>query len=268
MIPRHFPRMVAAELRVVFGRASGRLALAVALIVGVLAVALMYTAHEYGSNAQANGQPVSSLVTYSATECASWALRGRNFFVLPLVLLLCGASALGGELGDHTARELLVRPVSRASLVLAKLTALAVLSLATLAITFLPALAGGGLFFGFTPGLLPPLALGYLASWGRDLGLLSLAFLCSTFFTNVGTAVVVVALFLMADLGARLALKLIGMMGMASAETIAQFLPGAALDAWEHWDSGWEWQPLVALLVLTVVAIVATIARVDRMDVA
>jgi ABC-type transport system involved in multi-copper enzyme maturation permease subunit len=268
MIPRHFPRMVAAELRVVFGRASGRLALALALVVGVLAVALMYGAHEYGGNAQANGMPVSSLVSYSATECASWALRGRNFFVLPLVLLLCGASALGGELGDHTARELLVRPVSRASVVLAKLTALAVLSLATLVITFLPALAGGGLFFGFTPDLLPPLLLGYLASWGRDLGLLSLAFLCSTFFTNVGTSVVVVALFLMADLGARLLLKLAGMMGMASAESVAQFLPGAALDAWEHWETGWMWQPLVALLVLTVVAIVATIARVDRMDVA
>jgi len=188
--------------------------------------------------------------------------------VLPLVLLLCGASALGGELGDHTARELLVRPVSRASVVLAKLSALAVLSLATLAVTFLPAILGGGLFFGFTPDLLPPLLLGYLASWGRDLGLLSLVFLCSTFFTNVGTSVVMVALFLMADLGARLALKLAGMMGLASADTIAQFLPGAALDAWEHWDTGWLWQPLVALLVLTVLAIVATIARVDRMDVA
>ena len=266
MIPRHFPRMVAAELRVVFGRASGRLALAVALIVGVLAVALMYAGHEYGGNVQQNGAPV--VFSYSATDCASWALRGRNFFVLPLVLILCGASALGGELGDHTARELLVRPVSRASVVLAKLSALAVLSLATLVVTFLPALAGGGLFFGFTPDQLPPLLLGYLASWGRDLGLLSLAFLCSTFFTNVGTSVVMVALFLMADLGARLALKLAGMMGLASAESIAQFLPGAALDAWEHWDSGWEWQPLVALLVLTVLAIVATIARVDRLDVA
>ena len=63
MIPRHFPRMVAAELRVVFGRASGRLALALALVVGLLAVGLMYAAHEYGANAQANGMPVSSLVT-------------------------------------------------------------------------------------------------------------------------------------------------------------------------------------------------------------
>jgi hypothetical protein len=116
--------------------------------------------------------------------------------------------------------------------VLAKLTALAVLSLATLVLTFLPALAGGGLFFGFTPDLLPPLLLGYLASWGRDLGLLSLAFLCSTFFPSVGPRSSSVALFLMADLGARLLLKLAGMMGMASAETIAQFLPGAALDAW------------------------------------
>jgi ABC-type transport system involved in multi-copper enzyme maturation permease subunit len=265
-MPRHFPRMVVAELRVVFGRASGRLALALGLAVGLLAVALMYAAHEYGRDAQVNGAP--AFVSFSATECASWALSGRNFFVLPLVLLLCGASALGGELGDHTARELLVRPVSRASVVLAKLSALAVLSFATLVVTFLPALAGGGLFFGFTPDLLPPLLLGYLASWGRDLGLLSLAFLCSTFVTSVGTAVVVVVLFLMADLGARLLLKLLGMMGVASAETVAQFLPGAALDAWEHWDTGWQWQPLVALLALTVVAIGATIARVDRMDVA
>jgi ABC-2 type transport system permease protein len=266
VIPRHFPRMVAAELRVVFGRASGRLALAVALTVGVLAVALMYAAHEYARDAQVNGAP--AFVSFSATECASWALRGRNFFVLPLLLLLCGASALGGELGDHTMRELLVRPVSRASVVLAKLSALAALSLATLALTFVPALAGGGLFFGLTPDLLPPLVLGYLASWGRDLGLLSMVFLCSTFVTSVGTAVVVVVLVLMADLGARLLLKLVAMMGVPRAEAVAQFLPGAALDAWEHWDTGWAWQPLVALFVLTTVAIIATIVRLDRMDVA
>ncbi len=260
--------MVAAELRVVFGRVSGRLALAVALAVGVLAVALMYAAHEYGGNAQANGAPVSSMITFSATDCASWALRGRNFFVLPLVLLLCGASALGGELADHTARELLVRPVSRASVILAKLTALAVLSLATLVATFVPALVGGGVLFGFTGELLPPLLLGYLASWGRDLGLLSLALLCSTFVTSVGTAVVVVLLFLMADFAARMLLKLLGVVGMTGVETVGQFFPGAALDAWEHWSTGWMWQPLLGLFVLTVAAIAATIVRVDRMDVA
>jgi hypothetical protein len=58
------------------------------------------------------------------------------------------------------------------------------------------------------------------------------------------------------------------MMGIARAETVAQFLPGAALDAWEHWNTGWAWQPLVALLVLVVAAIAATIVRLDRMDVA
>jgi ABC-type transport system involved in multi-copper enzyme maturation permease subunit len=268
VIPAHFPRMVAAELRVVFGRASGRLALGVALAVGLLAVALMYAAHEYGGSAQANGTPVSSLVSFSAADCASWALRGRNFFVLPLVLLLAGASALGGELADHTARELLVRPVSRPSVVLAKLAALAVLSLATLGATFVPALVGGGALFGFTGDLLPQLMLGYLASWGRDLGLLSLVFLCSTFVTSVGTAVVVVVLFLFADFGARMLLKLLGVMGVAGAETIGQFLPGAALDAWEHWNTGWMWEPFLGLFVLTAVAIAATIARVNRMDVA
>jgi ABC-type transport system involved in multi-copper enzyme maturation permease subunit len=258
--------MVAAEVRVVFGRASGRLALAVALTVGVLAVALMYAAHEYGGSVQANGAPV--LFSFSATDCAGWALRGRNFFVLPLVLLLAGASALGGELGDHTLRELLVRPVSRPAVVLAKLVALAVLSLATLLLTFVPALVGGGVFFGFTGETVPPLLLGYLASWGRDLALVSLAFLCSTFVTSVGTAVVVVVLVLMADFAARMLLKLLGAVGVAQASAIEPLLPGAALDAYEQWSTGWTWQPIVGLVVLTVVALGATIVRVNRADVA
>jgi hypothetical protein len=128
-------------------------------------------------------------------------------------------------------------------------------------------LVGGGALYGFSGDQLPQVMLGYLASWGRDLGLVSLALLCSTFVTSVGSTVVVVVLFLMADFGARMLLKLVGMMGMAGAATIGQFFPGAALDAWEQWSTGWTFEPFLGLFLLTAVALAGTIARLERLDV-
>ncbi|HND33873.1 MAG TPA: ABC transporter permease subunit, partial [Myxococcota bacterium] len=147
MIPAHFPMMVVAELRKTFSKGSGIAALIVALLVGILTAAAVYQV-QHMEGASINGTSVSELVTVDAVQIAGYALRVRNFFVLPMFLVLGMAGSVAGELSDRTLRELLVRPVSRASVLFAKLTASGILSLITLTLTLLPAFALGALLFG------------------------------------------------------------------------------------------------------------------------
>ena len=127
-MPSHFLAMVTAELRMVFSRGSGLGAVVISLAIGVVTVAVMYWVHGNVGAAQLNSSPVGDFIRFSGPDCAGWALAARNFFILPLLLLLATGSTLAGELSDSTLREVLVRPVSRWSVLLAKLIALMTLS--------------------------------------------------------------------------------------------------------------------------------------------
>ncbi|MDP6931931.1 MAG: ABC transporter permease, partial [Myxococcota bacterium] len=129
-----FGCVLRAELRLVFGSSAGRLALAVAALVGLVAVAATQAAVQ-GAAEAGDGSLLQSVTEVTAVQVAGWALVGRNFFILPLVLLLAAGHAQAGEMGRHTLREALVRPVGRCDLLLAKLSALVALSAATLLVT-------------------------------------------------------------------------------------------------------------------------------------
>ncbi|HCH66854.1 MAG TPA: hypothetical protein DFR83_28885, partial [Deltaproteobacteria bacterium] len=103
--------MIRAEIVAVFGRWSGRGALVVALAVGLLAVGGLEMASRAADNINANGTPAASMLTVDWATCVAWSLQARNFFVLPLLIALAGASTLSGELKENTLREILVRPV-------------------------------------------------------------------------------------------------------------------------------------------------------------
>lgn len=274
-MPRQLPAMVVAEVRKVFTRGSAMAALVVALVVGLGAVLVMWKIEGMTEGGPSvNGTPVSQMVSASGIDVAGGALWARNFFVLPLFLLLAGASAVGGELGDRTLRELVVRPVPRWSVLVAKLLALALLSATTLVLTLVPSLALGTALFGLAPadaGIDTPtvtaLLGGYAASFLSDIGLLTIVSAVSLVVPSVGGTVVAVALVLLVDLAIRGLLSLLSTFGVAEAAQLQPWTLGNALACWEGWKDGWDVAQFGALGAFVVVAVAFAVARFHRMDV-
>ncbi|RME21989.1 MAG: ABC transporter permease [Deltaproteobacteria bacterium] len=269
---RHLLSMIGAEARAIYGRGSARLAMVVAVLCGVvvaLAMQWLFTRAGMGAvDAQINGNPISQMVEFSAGAVGGWALRLRNLFVLPLVLLLATAASLAGELGDHTLREVLVRPVPRWSVLAAKFVVLAVLALVTQALTAAPALGAGMVFFGTDgPTSVQGVLLGYAASWLSDLGLIAIGMLVSTFARSVGAVVVGTMLLLMADLGIRAVLQGMIWLGVSGAEAVQRAMPGNALACWEGFTGDWDPAAFVGLAVIFGVCMALTGWRFQRLDV-
>ncbi len=267
MIPKHLPRIFIAELVKTLLRGSGIAAVLVAAAVGLLAVGSMAGAEYLGNEASVNGLPLEQILSFSGVTVAEWGLRARNFFLLPLLLLWATGASFAGEFKNHTLREQLVRPVPRWSVLVAKLMALSVLSALTLLVTGLLASGLGALLFG-VEGEWGPVALGYLASWPSDLGLLCMGILVALLLRNVAGVVVLVVLYLALDLVARLVLTLIGKLpSVEVAADIARFMPGEALAAWEGYADGWNWVSFAGLGVLVVVCLSISMLRFRRMDI-
>ena len=266
MPPQMFA-MIKAEVAAVFGRWSGRGALALALVVGLLAVGGLEGASRAAENVQANGSPAASFLKIDWSTCVAWGLQARNFFILPLLIVLSGASSLSGELKENTLREVLVRPVPRWSIVFAKVCALALLSLCTLVITATTAVAGGAAIFP-TEGTISGQLAGFAMSWLSDLGLITMTLLVASFSRSVGGVVVGLALYLGIDWGLGALLGFLGNFGVEWAPVVQDFLPGTALKAWADWEGlAFEPKRVGALLGWTALTWVLATIRVQKMDV-
>ena len=265
-MPPQFLRMLWMELVTVFKRRTGIAVLVVALLVpiAVLGAIALIKARTVGLTVQ--NTPAEQLMQFTAAEAAGWALRGRNFFVLPLFLLLATGEAFAAEREDRTLRELLVRPVPRWSVLAVKFLALFALALVSLGLSLIPSIVGG-FAISQDPGPVWDLLLGYLASAASDAGLISLGLLAGTFVRGAGGVVVSVIALLMLDMGARGLLWIMGKAGLTWADQVSGLLPGASLAAWEGWTSGWAWQPFAGLAVLLGVCLGATLLRLQRADV-
>lgn len=265
-MPPQLPRMILAEIRSVFSRNSGRAALVIAALIGIIAVGALHQAGQVADEVKANGVPAASMLKVSLTGALGWALQFRNFFVLPLLLSLSAAASLSGELAGNTFRELLVRPVPRWSVIAAKLAALMVLSAGSLVLTFSTALVSGAALFGMSDGVTDAL-LGYAATWACDLGLVCMTLLLASFLRSVGGVVVALALYLMADRMAGMGLGLLGSLGVDWASAVRPYLPGNALSFWGDWDGVYDEGKAIGLAGLVVVCLAGTLLRVQRMDV-
>lgn len=274
MIPAHFPWMIWAELRKLYSRGTGIGALIIAALVGIGAVGIMYQAG-HNDTAQINGASLAQIVKLNAIECSGWALSARNFFVLPLFLLLAAASSVAGELGDRTLREDLVRPIPRWSALAARMIAASSLAGVTLVITAALSFLPGLVLFGLpAPDAVPVdyptvgrLALGYLASFASDIGLIAIATLLSLIVRSVGGVVVTMVLVLMADAAVRSVLYLMNMASIAIAAQLQPWTLGNALGCWQGWSTEFEPMRFVALAIVTIAATSIATVRLSRMDV-
>jgi ABC-type transport system involved in multi-copper enzyme maturation permease subunit len=264
-------QLLRTEVRLLLSRGSARAALAVALVVGIVPVLAGLKMQGMGPGGPSlNGVPVNQLVQLDGVTVAGWALQGRNFFVLPLFLVLATAASFAEDLHDRTLREVLLRPLSRVDLLVARWGALAALSAATLLLTCVPSLALGLALFGM-PAFGQPEVVdvvgGYAASFLSDLGLLALTTLVALFLKNAGSVVASLILILGLDMGVRLVLKGLKMLGMESATALVPWTFGDALACWEGWKDAWSIQQLLAVLAWTAALALLSSVRLRRMDV-
>ncbi len=268
MSPAHFWRMVQAELRAVFGRTSGKAVIILSALVPILAAIAMNRAMISAEEATFNGTPASTFLDMTWRGVLDWALTGRNFFILQLPLVLAAAGTLAGELGDNSLREALTRPVPRWAVIAAKMCALTALSASSLLLTWVVALAGGGMVAG-TEGDIGGVSLGFAASLGSDLGLIAAAMLAAVFLRSVGSVVVVVIMTLIVDMALGYGFKGLGVLGVEWARAAADYLPGNALDVWQGWNAaeGFDPRQWAGLAVLFVVGLGGALFRFQRMDI-
>ncbi len=268
MTAAHLLGILRVEARTIYGRGSARLALVVALLTGVGALLAHQWIQGQAASIEANGAPVTQMIEFSGPAVAGWALRVRNFFVLPLVLLLATAASFAGEIGDQSLREALVRPVPRFVVLFSKAVVLGSLAALTLLASLIPSLGGGIALFGNEGSTtVPAVLLGFAASLLSDLGLIGLGLLASTFVRSVGGVVVSLILLLMADTGLRAMLKGMAWLGADWAEAVGRALPGNALACWEGWTGAWDPWAFGGMAVLLVSSYGLTAWRFQRMDV-
>lgn len=275
-MPRQFLSMVRVELLKVFSRGSGIGALFVAVAVGLVVALAMKQVSGMQDQMSFNGQSVRGIVTFDMVQVGRWALWARNFFVLPLLLLLSTAGALAGEHADRTLRELVVRPVPRWSILVAKGLALSVLSALTLVLTAAVSLALGYALLG-APAIdqsiatggdsLSRLALGFMASWASDLALIAVGMALSTFVRSVGGVVVSIVLLLMFDRAVWLVLKAASLLGLEAANTLVQWTLVNAMGCWEGWESEFVIGQFVSVAVIASAAWAVATLRFTRDDV-
>lgn len=271
MIPSQFPLMILAELRKIFTRGSGIATLVVSFVLGAVVVAGIWR-FQGAIQMSSNGSPMAAVAQMTGIEAAGTALAARNFFILPMFLLLVVAGSVAGEWNDQTLRELLVRPVARTAVLWAKLIAFAVLSLLSLLLTFIPSFSAGLLLMGAPEGetlmqAVTSLLSGFAVSFLTDMCWISIGMMVSLHVRSAGAVVVGVVFFLGLDAALRAFLWVLDKVGVASADTLRMFTLSYGLDAWSGWKEGWEWQRFLSLALLLIFSHFWTLARFRRMDV-
>jgi ABC-type transport system involved in multi-copper enzyme maturation permease subunit len=269
-MPPQFRAMIQAELQAVFRRGSGKAALVASVLVGLV---IVFGFHQVAIRAGADSaNQARDLFDSSARGALGGALRLRNFFIIPLFLVLAVGASVSEEMHDNTLREVLIRPVNRVSVLAAKLIALCSLSAATLALTFGTTLLLGAPLLGMAEAI-DAIALGYLASFGSDVGLICMALVPAVLLRGSGPVVLAVVLFLIADFTLRYAFKAIGPIAdkfgqqdLAGLDEIAAYFPGEALACWEGWKDGFEGAQFAGLGAIIVICIAGATARFLRRD--
>lgn len=274
MTPAHFWWMVRAEARKVFTRGVGMATVGASVLVAVLTT-LMLQRVDNADSVRIMDQSLGEMVSTSAVGAAGWALWTRNFFVLPMFLILATATAIASEHADRTLREVLVRPVPRWAVLATRLVALTALAAASLGATLVTSLAMGVPMFGFPePGPMTPEApglgavlLGYAVAVLSDVALIVLTMALCLVVRSAGLVVVGLATFLMIDFGAYGVLLALSKLEFATAQALQPFTLWSAMHAWQGWELGWTPEPFLVLALYTALAGGFAVARFRRLDV-
>jgi len=259
-------RIIKAEAVVLRHRLGPKALLLVAAIIPLVVVIGYSTLASQGeSGLQFNGQPLSALVSISGQDAAALALHGRNFFVMPLLLLFIAGQSLASERSTHVLREQLLRPVARTRVLWSKVIVLWALSILSVAVNAVIGLGLGGAVLG-TEGEWGPVWWGHAAAIGSDLGIILFGFMLSSVLRSAAGVMAVGLMLLGLDWAVRMGLSALGFMGLESARTMLLFMPGSGLDFYRMEGGVFSIEAFACLVVWS--GLVAAIAhrRMGRMD--
>jgi ABC-type transport system involved in multi-copper enzyme maturation permease subunit len=182
-----FVLLLRAESVKLLSRRSARLGLVVAGALGLLGPLLLTGLS--GSGIVFNGADLSQTLAASPPMAARWSLWVRDFWLMQAFVLLLASQSFAGELQARTLREDLVRPVGRSAVLAAKLGAVGLWIVMSLALQYLLSVGLGTVLFG-TDGPWRDVTLGYVGSGLADLLFAAVVFAVAAVVRSVvGTAV-------------------------------------------------------------------------------
>ena len=257
-------RLIYAEWRVLVQRNSARSLLAISVVIPVLTAMILRSVSE--SEMVLNDQSITEILSFSGPHTANLSLRVRHALILPIFLLFVTGSSFATERENRMLRERLVRPVSRDSLLLAKLTTLLMLSTISLMINALVALPLGSLLMGID-GPWSLTAIGHTASLLSDLGIISLGVLLSTICRSGAMVVVSGILIYLFDQALNAGLFLVGLAGVDGTKWIQEILPSTGWNTWTVILGENGWVSGVNLLVWTSMFLMVARHRLNRQDI-
>ena len=257
-------RLIQAEWKVLIRRSSARGLLFVSAWLPAL-VALTLGAVS-GSDLTLNGQPVSEVFSFSGPHTATLSLRIRHALVLPIFILFVTGSSFATERANQMLRERLVRPVSRDSMLMAKLATLLLLCGLSLLINAVIAVSLGSILMGIDgPWWL--VFLGHVTSLCTDLGLIALGLLLSTICRSGAMVVVSGILIYLFDQAVNAGLFVVGIAGVEGTGMVQQFLPSTGWNLWTIMLGETGSSSALTLLVWTTLFLLFSRHRLNRMDV-
>jgi ABC-2 type transport system permease protein len=173
-IRREFRKLL-AQKRTYFGAAG------LVLVPIIFSIGLYLSSHDQGGAQGGGDQAVFLIRTFSnGLYVPAAALFGMSVFLLPLAAAMVGGFMLAGEAEQGTMRTMLVRPVRRGAVVMAKWATAMLYLAAVLALVLIAGLLSGWLFFGLKPMLI----LGGVVSVWHGIWLNLLAYLVALAFIS------------------------------------------------------------------------------------
>ncbi len=257
-------RLIAAEWRVLMGRGSARGMLLVSAIIPILTVTVLgWAAH---SDIAWNGEPIAETFRFSGPHAAALSLRARHAIFLPMFILFVTGSSLASERNSHMLRERLVRPVSRDTMLIAKMSSLVLLCALSLLLNLGLSLSIGLVWMG-AEGPWSSMLLGHLLSLCTDMGLISLGLFLSTLFRSGAMVVVSGLMVFLTDQGIGAALFLLGLVGVESTSVLPMLLPSAGWNLWAVMMGESAWGAALNWLLWTTGLLFLTRTRLKHMDI-
>jgi ABC-2 type transport system permease protein len=167
----------------------------------VLPILVTYALTQSEGFSQGSGEPLLASALINAYYVSLITLFVAIPLFVPALVVMVAGDLISGEISDGTLRMMLLRPVSRTTLVLAKLAMAAFYSLLLLAVLGITSVLVGGIGFGWGPmvslsGALIPhaqavlyLALAYLVAFALMMSVVGIAMFFSVATRSSLTAI-------------------------------------------------------------------------------
>ncbi|MEC8379442.1 MAG: ABC transporter permease [Myxococcota bacterium] len=240
------------------------LVLILSLLIGTFVALTIVLLHQHSAQGE-TVHPVIQALGQNASAVAGRALWVSNLYLVPLLLLLIACDSIATERSSNRLRDAAMQPITRTVLLSTKVLSQAMLTVACAALTGLPAVMIGALYFK-NAGPILDLGFAYLLSALGNLAIMGLGMCLSTVWQSAGFAAISTIILLVIEQVIRAILQLTKpILGIQIPEFMVQAFPGNALNAWTGWNTEWSILAIVGLMTLTTAIFGLLHMRIQRL---